>query len=172
MSAPPPETYLAPGFNPAKLTVPQLRSVLLAHGQGYSARIKKDELVREFETHVASQASTLRQQAAAVVPSDAGIISVSDAGEEAPAVPTKRPRRSSRRSTAEPESSDVPAPAQTEVTPEPPTKRSRSKARTVPVVEIEATPRRGGGKRKTQPRMSPSELLPRLLGVLRVAARP
>ncbi|ODN96537.1 hypothetical protein L198_04252 [Cryptococcus wingfieldii CBS 7118] len=149
MSAPPPETYLAPGFNPAKLTVPQLRqvrSVLLAHGHGYSARIKKDELVREFETHIASQASALRRQAAAVVPSDAGIVSVSDAGEETPAVPTKRPRRSSRRSTAEPESTDVELPDQTEVTPEPPAKRSRSKAKSVPVVEIEATPRRGGKK--------------------------
>ncbi|OWZ78131.1 hypothetical protein C365_02922 [Cryptococcus neoformans Bt85] len=144
MAAPPPEVYLAEGFDPSTLRVPQLRSVLLAHGKGYPSRFTKAELVQEFITHITSQAPDLRSAAANVHPSNKGIISVSDNGDETPAIPIKRPRKS-RRAAAELESAQTPESEPEMVIevepdhPEPPIKRMRPKAKNV-VVELEQSP--------------------------------
>ncbi|KGB75094.2 hypothetical protein CNBG_0932 [Cryptococcus deuterogattii R265] len=107
MAAPPPEVYLADGFDPSTLR-------------------------------------NLRSAAANVQPSNEGIISVSDNGDETPAIPVKRPRKS-RRAAAEPEltSANEAEPEMViEVEPdhlEPPIKKLRPKSKSV-VVEIEQSP--------------------------------
>ncbi|KIR75471.1 hypothetical protein I310_00162 [Cryptococcus deuterogattii CA1014] len=147
MAAPPPEVYLADGFDPSTLRVSPTSitiSVLLAHGRGYPSRFTKGELIQEFVTHITSQAPNLRSAAANVQPSNEGIISVSDNGDETPAIPVKRPRKS-RRAAAEPEltSANEAEPEMViEVEPdhlEPPIKKLRPKSKSV-VVEIEQSP--------------------------------
>lgn len=77
-------------------------------------------------------------------PSNKGIISVSDNGDETPAIPIKRPRKS-RRAAAELESAQTPESEPEMVIevepdhPEPPIKRMRPKAKNV-VVELEQSP--------------------------------
>lgn len=135
--------------------MPQLRSVLLAHGKGYPSRFTKAELVQEFITHITSQAPDLRSAAANVQPSNKGIISVSDNGDETPAVPIKRPRKS-RRVAAEPVSAqaDEAEPGMViEVEPdrpEPPIKKMRPKAKNV-VVELEQSPAKRKSRMGKQP---------------------
>lgn len=77
-------------------------------------------------------------------PSNEGIISVSDNGDETPAIPVKRPRKS-RRAAAEPEltpANEAEPEMVIEVEPdylEPPIKKPRPKSKSV-VVEIEQSP--------------------------------
>ncbi|KAI9803848.1 MAG: hypothetical protein M1825_001728 [Sarcosagium campestre] len=47
--------YLAPDFNPASLTVPRIRSILVAHDVPYPASAKKSQLVEIFTNKVVSQ---------------------------------------------------------------------------------------------------------------------
>lgn len=47
--------YLAPGFDPATLTVPRLRAVLVSHSVEYPASAKKAQLVELFSAHVVPQ---------------------------------------------------------------------------------------------------------------------
>lgn len=88
-------------------------------------------------------------------PSNKGIISVSDNGDETPAVPIKRPRKS-RRVAAEPVSAqaDEAEPGMViEVEPdrpEPPIKKMRPKAKNV-VVELEQSPAKRKSRMGKQP---------------------
>lgn len=51
--------YLQPGFEPTTLTVPRLRSILVAHNVPYPSSAKKPDLVALFHQHVAPQARNL-----------------------------------------------------------------------------------------------------------------
>ncbi|WVW78875.1 hypothetical protein I302_100838 [Kwoniella bestiolae CBS 10118] len=146
MAAPPPEIYLAEGFDPSSLKVPQLRSILLAYGHGYPSTAKKADLIQAFEQNVLSQATALRAAAAKKIkPSNKGIITVSENGDEAPAVPAKRPRARPRRTnTVEPEVEEaVEAPAEVE----PPTKKPRASVRSRKSVSIEPEAKKTAPKR-------------------------
>lgn len=65
--------HLSPDFDPTSVTIPRLRSILLAHDVDYSASSKKADLVRLFEDHVAPQARTILKSRSRVKPSAAGI---------------------------------------------------------------------------------------------------
>ncbi|WVQ83955.1 hypothetical protein IAT38_006100 [Cryptococcus sp. DSM 104549] len=143
MSAPPPELYLADGFEPKTLKIPQLRSILLAHGKHYPNRASKSFLVDEFTAHIGSQAPALRAAAQNVKPSSKGIVAVSENGDETPAIPAKRPRKSTRRATVEP---DEPEPMPAVEEEKPPAKKPRARQTTVEV-EIE-TPRKPRARAK------------------------
>nr|XP_019005557.1 uncharacterized protein I203_02413 [Kwoniella mangroviensis CBS 8507]OCF69018.1 hypothetical protein I203_02413 [Kwoniella mangroviensis CBS 8507] len=134
MAAPPPEIYLAEGFDPTSLKVAQLRSILLSYGHGYPSSAKKADLVQAFEQNVLSQAPALRAAASKKIkPSNKGIITVSENGDEAPAVPAKRPRARSRRTTTiDPEVEEP-----TIAAAEPPAKKPRASARSRKSVSIE-----------------------------------
>ncbi|WVR04313.1 hypothetical protein IAU60_001313 [Kwoniella sp. DSM 27419] len=105
MSAPPPEEYLAAGFDPTSLRVPQLRSILLAHGHGFSSSAKKADLVQAFEQQVLVNAPKIR-------PSAKGIVAVSENGDEAPVVPAKRARGRPRKTEDAPTPEDEQSPAE------------------------------------------------------------
>ena len=78
------ETYLDPNFDPSTFTVPQLRSVLVAHSVNYPSSAKKAELITLFNDHVVSQAKKLRAANARVKRTSRGIVNVpaSQADEE------------------------------------------------------------------------------------------
>ncbi|WWC67546.1 uncharacterized protein I206_101455 [Kwoniella pini CBS 10737] len=147
MAAPPQDVYLAEGFDPNTLRVPQLRSILLEHGHGITSTAKKAELVEAFERYVLPQASALRTKAGKVKPSGKGIITVSENGDEAPAVPAKRPRARSRKTTTqEPEVEIVVTEEIVEI--EPPAKKPRaSRARKSVSIEPEKKATKGRARK-------------------------
>lgn len=74
------QAYLDPDFDPNSLTVPKLRSILVAHSIAYPSSAKKSQLVDVFNESVRPQASSLRDASIRVKRSSRGII---DAGSEA-----------------------------------------------------------------------------------------
>ena len=78
------QAYLEPDFDPSTFTVPQLRSVLVAHSVNYPSSAKKAELINLFNENVVSQAKKLRAASARVKRTSRGIVNVpaSQADEE------------------------------------------------------------------------------------------
>lgn len=68
------EDYLQEGFDPSKVTVPRLRSILVTHNVEYPATSKKNQLIDLVEEHVLSQAPQLRAQRARAKRSSMGIV--------------------------------------------------------------------------------------------------
>ncbi|KAK7183343.1 hypothetical protein DPSP01_000535 [Paraphaeosphaeria sporulosa] len=131
--------YLDDGVEPTKITVPELRSILLKHGVHYPASAKKPALVELFTVNVLPQAAKIQRQAARTVRSTRGIVDVpssasttttDDAEDEDTLIPPpsavrQTPRRRTRATTAEHEEEE-PAPART------PARRAKTPSRTVP----------------------------------------
>ncbi|GKT54778.1 sister chromatid separation protein [Colletotrichum tofieldiae] len=69
--------YLQPGFDPKSLTVPRLRSILVAHEVQYPATAKKPQLIQLFENEVVPQAKKILAKQARAKRSSKGIV---DAG--------------------------------------------------------------------------------------------
>ncbi|KAK2038386.1 hypothetical protein LZ31DRAFT_508107 [Colletotrichum somersetense] len=69
--------YLQPGFDPKSLTVPRLRSILVAHEVQYPATAKKPQLIQLFEDEVVPQAKKILAKQARAKRSSKGIV---DAG--------------------------------------------------------------------------------------------
>ena len=115
--------YFEAGVEPTKITVPELRSILLKHGVNYPSSAKKPQLVELFTTNVLPQAAKLQRAAARTVRSTRGIVDVpsssgsttttDDAEDDTLVPPPSALRQSSRRrtraTTAE-EEDDRPAP--------------------------------------------------------------
>ena len=70
------QAYLEPGFDPSTFTVPQLRSVLVAHSVNYPSSAKKKDLIDLFNDNVLSQARKLRAANARVKRTSRGIVDV------------------------------------------------------------------------------------------------
>jgi hypothetical protein len=131
--------YLGDGVEPTKITVPELRSILLKHGVHYPASAKKPALVELFTVNVLPQAAKIQRQAERTVRSSKGIVDVpsssasttttDDTGDDTlvppPSVTRPTPRRKTRAWTAE-EEDEEPVPART------PARRPKTPSRTVP----------------------------------------
>jgi Man1-Src1p-C-terminal domain/HeH/LEM domain len=102
--------YLQPGFDPASLTVPKLRNLLLEHNVNYPSSAKKTQLIELFNQSIAPKAKRILAQRARTKPSAKGIVDVpssqasvadeeEDLPEELPPPPTEKPKRTSRRTT-------------------------------------------------------------------------
>jgi hypothetical protein len=65
--------YLQPGFEAKSLTIPRLRSILVAHNVSYPANAKKAQLVEIFEQNVRPQAKKILDQRARAKRSSKGI---------------------------------------------------------------------------------------------------
>ncbi|KAH9845640.1 sister chromatid separation protein [Teratosphaeria destructans] len=121
------QAYLQPGFDPNSLTMPRLRSILVAHNVPYPASAKKQLLVDTFNHHVRPQARSLRNASARVKRTSRGIENVPSVGGGG----------SSSQSTAEEDDDDeVPVPPSTGRG-----SRRTTRARTEEVQEVEPTPR-------------------------------
>ncbi|KAL5121006.1 inner nuclear membrane protein enriched at telomere/subtelomere region [Pleosporales sp. CAS-2024a] len=114
--------YLEPGVDATKITVPELRSILLKHGVHYPSSAKKPDLVKLFNDAVAPQAAEVRRTYARTKRSTRGIqdvpsssastVTTDDTEDDTLLAPQpSAARRTTRRATrAETEESDVPAP--------------------------------------------------------------
>lgn len=72
--------YLQPGFEPKSLTMPRLRSILVAHNVSYPASAKKAQLIEIFNENVLPQARKILAQRAKAKRSSKGIVDA-DAGQ-------------------------------------------------------------------------------------------
>lgn len=116
------QAYLEPGFDPSTLTVPRLRSILVAHNVDYPSSSKKQQLIDLFNDNVLPQARKIRTANSRVKRTSRGI---EDIG-------------TGRRGTGagDPLDDDIP--------PTPATGRSTrrtTRARTEEAIEVEPTPR-------------------------------
>ncbi|KAI0482291.1 Man1-Src1p-C-terminal domain-containing protein [Xylariaceae sp. FL0804] len=93
--------YLQPGFDPKTLTIPRLRSVLVAHNVSYTSTAKKAQLVELFNDQVAPQAKKILAARAKAKRSSKGIVDADSQSSSNPfdeheelAPPAARTRRS------------------------------------------------------------------------------
>ncbi|KAK0252458.1 hypothetical protein B0A54_05714 [Friedmanniomyces endolithicus] len=100
------QAYLEPGFDPGSLTMPRLRSVLVAHNVNYPSSAKKSQLVDIFNESVLPQARSIRTANARVKRTSRGIEDVpksqatTESEEEEEEIrPPPATTRSSRRTT-------------------------------------------------------------------------
>lgn len=113
-------TYLQPGFDPASLTVPRLRSILVAHNVAYPSSAKKSDLIAIFNADVAPQARKLLNVQSRTVRSTRGIVDVpssqsstadndddEDLADNIAVSATTPARRSMRRTTMRPAAEDI-----------------------------------------------------------------
>ena len=132
------QAYLEPDFDPTALTMPRLRSILVAHNVNYPSSAKKGQLVDLFNEHVRPQARKILSANARVKRTSRGIVDVASSQgtndeeevEEVVAPPTRTSRRSTRARTEEIE----------EIAPTP----RKSRHSTAPPVDY--TPRRSSSK--------------------------
>ncbi|KAF5010384.1 hypothetical protein FDECE_3463 [Fusarium decemcellulare] len=116
------EDYLEEGFDPHRVTIPRLRSILVTHNVEYPATAKKAQLVELVENHVLSQAPKLRAQRARAKRSSMGIVNAGSAEDNGtwddydlppPSTSTRRsrsPRKASTRIKHEDDVLATPAP--------------------------------------------------------------
>lgn len=123
------QAYLEPDFDPSSLTVPRLRSILVAHGVDYPASSKKAQLVDIFNDTVVPQSRRLRAANARVRRTSRGIENI--------------PSQTS--STAEDEEDDQPEPPRSVLR----SSRRSTRARTEETQEVKPTPR--GARHTTAP---------------------
>lgn len=147
------QAYLEPDFDPASLTMPRLRSILVAHNVNYPSSAKKGELVKLFNDNVLPQARKIRSANARVKRTSRGIEDVpssqgtADEDEEeadlkrlAPPPTSVRSSRRSTRARTEEAEEVTPMPRKTRhgtAPPEATPKRASSKHARTPVVEEE-----------------------------------
>lgn len=152
--------YLSPDFDPASITVPRLRSILVAHNVKYPSSAKKPELVALFNQHVAPQAQRYLNAQSQTKRSTRGIVDVpssretsvtgddSEGDEVASMAPSESVRRSTRRSTrGMTEESDAPS-----LAPSASTRRStrRTTASVEPDLDLTPVPRTRRSKSPTK----------------------
>lgn len=131
------QAYLEPGFDPSSLTIPRLRSILVAHNVNYPSSAKKGQLIDLFNDHVLPQARKLRNANARVkrtsrgienVPATQSSVDEDELEEELQAPPsaaTRSSRRSTRARTEEAEDVIAPTPRGTRGSTAPPDHLSR-----------------------------------------------
>lgn len=68
--------YLQPGFDPASVTIPRLRSILITHGVDYPSTAKKAKLVEVFNEKITPQAKKILDRRAKAKRSSMGITNI------------------------------------------------------------------------------------------------
>lgn len=152
--------YFDPNVDSSKITIPELRSILLKHGVTYPSSAKKPQLVALFNDQVLPQAGKIQRTHARTkrstrgiedVPSSANSTTTDEAEDETLLAPPPTTRRTSRRTTR----------ATTEEEPEPPapTRRSKTPSRTVPTKHARASDGEADGQpaiRRNRKSMTPA----------------
>lgn len=137
--------YLQPGFEPSSLTVPRLRSILVAHAIPYPSGAKKPQLIEIFTDNVVPQAPKILAQKARAKRTSRGITDAESSQESStqesittsnddlvmPPPPTPRTRlvrkpSVKQRAADESESDVVPARSPTKKTPRASSKHARA----------------------------------------------
>lgn len=111
--------YLSPSFDPATLTIPKLRSILLAHDIPYLASAKKPQLIEIFNQELKPRSRKILAARSRIRRTSKGITDISSSregtvnGDETdrtgsmlpppiPNTPRRKPRKSSRRPLEDP----------------------------------------------------------------------
>lgn len=90
--------YLQPGFDPASVTIPRLRSILITHGVDYPGNAKKAKLVEVFNENITPQAKKILDRRARAKRSSMGITNIDNsvgysvANNDMPPPSTSKPR--------------------------------------------------------------------------------
>lgn len=165
--------YLQPGFDPKTLTIPRLRSILVAHNVPYSSSAKKAQLVEIFNDQVVPQSKKILAARARAKRSSKGIVDAEsqsssnpfDEHEElAPPPPTttrlrsRSPRKASARIKSE-DPDDLPMPPPT---PSPTKRKSRATSRQPQVSDTETGPAEFDGSGTLGRRVRPAVLAPKI----------
>ena len=144
--------YLQPDFDPSSLTVPRLRSILVAHNVAYPSSAKKSDLIAIFNANVAPQARKILNVQSRTVRSARGIVDVpssqsstnddEDMADDNITVSATPARRTTRRTAMQPaaEENVAPTPRSTRRSLAPTSARRVSSKHAT--VEPEPTPRR------------------------------
>ena len=157
--------YLQPDFDPSSLTVPRLRSILVAHNVAYPSSAKKSDLVNLFNIEVVPQARKLLNAQSRTKRSTRGIVDVpssqesnadpDDDDEDENLAPATTPaRRSTRRSTrlaSEDIVEATPRPSRRSVIP-PPSTAKRASSKHARIDEEDGHAEERHVKRQAQPR--------------------
>lgn len=110
--------YLQTGFDPASLTVPRLRSILVSHDIEYPSGAKKPQLIQIFTDNVIPQSHKIlaararaRRTSKGITDADSQETTIADDGELMPPPPTPRvrSRKPSAKVRAEESETDLPA---------------------------------------------------------------
>ncbi|CAN8099615.1 unnamed protein product [Discula destructiva] len=98
--------YLQPGFDPASVTIPRLRSILVTHGVDYPSTAKKAKLVEMFNENITPQAKKILDRRARAKRSSMGITNIDNsvgysiANSDMPPPSTSKPRGRPKRNPA------------------------------------------------------------------------
>ncbi|KAI5867099.1 Man1-Src1p-C-terminal domain-containing protein [Durotheca rogersii] len=158
--------YLQPGFDPKSLTIPRLRSILVAYNVPYSSSAKKAQLIEIFNEQIVPQSKKILAARARAKRSSKGIVDAEVEGggnpfeeheELAPPPPSTRRSRSPRKASTrikseEPDHQQMPPRAAS------PTKRkSRATSRQVQASDTDTGPELDGSTtlRRTRPSVEP-----------------
>ncbi|THX19299.1 hypothetical protein D6D17_01426 [Aureobasidium pullulans] len=148
--------YLQPEFDPSSLTVPRLRSILVAHNVAYPSSAKKSDLIAIFNSNVAPQARKILNVQSRTVRSTRGIVDVpssqsstgdNDDDDEESAddnitVTATPARRTTRRTVMRPAAEDIVAPTPRSTRKSFASTSARRASSKHATVEPEPTPRR------------------------------
>ena len=147
--------YLSPGFDPATLTVPRIRSILVHHDIAYPSSAKKSQLVEAFSQQITPRAPKIRAARARTKRTSKGITdvpssqestvsgsTVDDSEESAPAPTPSAAKRRTKKSVQPPLEQSV------EETPKPPKTTDRRRATKHPRASDSET---GGGGEGVRP---------------------
>lgn len=155
--------YLSPSFDPASLTVPKLRSILVEHEVSYPSSAKKPDLIALFNEQVIPKAKKILDKQARAKRSSRGIenipssqVSVATAEDEEqdlPAPLTSPTKRTSRRTTRGATAETEPAGSNSAVNGSATERRTSSRAMrsSEPLPELEPAPVRRGRKSAVTP---------------------
>ncbi|KAI1390118.1 Man1-Src1p-C-terminal domain-containing protein [Hypoxylon trugodes] len=147
--------YLQPGFDAKTLTIPRLRSILVAHNIPYTSSAKKGQLVEIFNEKVAPQSKKILAARARAKRSSKGIVDADTQSSSNPfdehedlAPPTRTTRRSrsprktsTRIKTEEPEDQPMPPP-----TPSPTKRKPRASSRAAQTSDTDTGPELEGSR--------------------------
>lgn len=151
--------YLQPGFDPKSLTVPRLRSILVAHNIQYTSSAKKSQLLAIFNEQLVPQSKRILAARARAKRSSKGIFDVESSQEAGynpfddrddlppppppPAASTRRsrsPRKASARIKSEEPEYAQPLPPPAPPAPSPSKRKSRASSRHVQASDTDTGP--------------------------------
>lgn len=147
--------YLQPGFDAKSLTVPRLRSILVAHNVPYSSSAKKAQLVDIFNEEIVPQSKKILAARARAKRSSKGIVDAEsqsssnpfDQQEElAPPPPTTRRSRSPRKASTRIKTEELDDQSMPPPTPSPTKRKPRASSRPLQASDTDTGPEPDGGR--------------------------
>ncbi|KAI4860337.1 Man1-Src1p-C-terminal domain-containing protein [Hypoxylon rubiginosum] len=163
--------YLQPGFDPKTLTIPRLRSILVAHNVPYTSSAKKGQLVEIFKEQIVPQSKKILAARARAKRSSKGIVDAESQSssnpfddevheELAPPPPSTRRSRSPRKASTRVKSEELDNQSMPPPTPSPTKRKSRATSRQPQASDTDTGPEPDGSR--ILHKVRPPVLVPRI----------